>query len=206
MTAGEPRPAASDARLAGPRSASPPPLPALAAVPIVGRERGQIASAVDGRYGAFDPAALDAAIAWLASRIDLSGVRYAVGIPEGGTIPAYAFAKATGLKVVLATIWQPDLPGVISFAEAHDPPPVTGKHIFGLSPGDRVVIIEDEVSSGRTVVNCVRAMRSAGIECDQVATIYAADDRSMRARLAAERIDLCSASGFDAKIARQLYR
>jgi len=206
MAAVEPWLAASDARPPGQRPVSPPQLPALATVPIVGRDRGQLASAVDGRYGALDPAALDAAIGWLTSQIDLSGVRYVVGIPEGGTIPAYAFARATGLKVILATIWQPDLPGVISFAEAHDPPPVTGKHIFGLAPGDRVVIVEDEVSSGRTVVNCIRALRSAGIQCNQVATIYAADDRSMRARLTAERINLSAASAFDAEIARRLYR
>ena len=54
----------------------------------------------------------------------------------------------------------------MSFCEAHDPPPVTGKHVYGLSPGDQVIVVEDEVTSGRTVVNCVRALRAAGIHCD----------------------------------------
>lgn len=53
-----------------------------------------------------------------------------------------------------------------------------------------MIVVEDEVTSGRTIINTVRALRAAGIRCDQVATIYAADDPAMRARVAAEGIKL----------------
>jgi adenine/guanine phosphoribosyltransferase-like PRPP-binding protein len=173
------------------RRMHPAPAPVtLPVLPIVGRARGQLASPVDGRYGPLDPGELQPAIASLARDADLRGVDYVLGIPEGGCIPAYAFAVETGLRVVLASIWRPDVPAVVSFTEEHDLPVIAGKHIHGLVAGDHVIVVEDEVTSGRTIVNCVRALRAAGIRCDQVATIYAADDPAMRARVVAEGIRL----------------
>lgn len=172
----------------------------------MGRARGQLANPVDGRYGPLDPGQLRPAIAWLARQVDLIGVDYAVGIPEGGCIPAYAFAVETGLRVVIASIWKPDVPGVITFVEEHDLPPVAGKHIHGLCAGDRVIVVEDEVTSGRTIVNCVRALRAAGVICDEVATIYATDDLAMRARLTAAAIRLHAVALCSAGTGERLYR
>jgi adenine/guanine phosphoribosyltransferase-like PRPP-binding protein len=183
----------------------PPALRTLSVVPIAGRARGQLASAVDGRYGPLDPDDLRPAIAWLARQFDLEGVKYVLGIPEGGFIPAYAFALETGLRVVLASIWQPNVPGVVSFIEEHEPPGVGGKHVHGLHAGDHVIVVEDEVTTGRTVVNCVRALRAAGIRCDQVATIYAADDPATRALLAAEGIRLHAVSLCQPDTTERLY-
>jgi adenine phosphoribosyltransferase len=178
----------------------------LSVVPIIGRARAQLATPVDGRYGSMDPHELRPAIAWLAREADLEGVKYALGIPEGGYIPAYAFAVETGLRVVLASVFEPNVPGIVSFLEEHDKPPISGKHIHGLSAGDHVIVVEDEVTSGRTIINLVRALRAAGIRCDQVATIYAADDPEMRARVAAEGIRLHVASLCQADTNEHLYR
>ena len=153
-----------------------------------------------------DPDDLRPAIAWLARAVDLECVQYALGIPEGGYIPAYAFAIETGLRVVLASVFQPDVPGVVSFIEEHDKPPISGKHVLGLSAGDHVIVVEDEVTSGQTIINCVRALRAAGIHCDQVATIYAADDPAMRARVATEGIRLHAASLCEPHTHERLYR
>src|SRR5262245_5812450 len=106
--------------------------------PIVGRARGQVASPVDGRYGEMAPRDLQDAIARLAREVDLEGVHFALGIPEGGYLPAYAFALETGLRLVLASVWQPNAPGVVSFVEEHNNPSARGKHIHGLSRGDCV--------------------------------------------------------------------
>jgi adenine/guanine phosphoribosyltransferase-like PRPP-binding protein len=178
----------------------------LPAFPIVGRARGQLGSPVDGRYGPMRPDDLRVAVARLVPEVDLGGVKYVLGVPEGGYIPAYAFAAEAGLPLVLASIWQPDVPGVVSFIEEHNTPFLRGKHFHGLSPGDNVIVVEDEVSSGQTIINCVRALRAAGIRCDQVATIYAADDPAMRARVAAEGIRLHAASLCQADINERLYR
>jgi adenine/guanine phosphoribosyltransferase-like PRPP-binding protein len=184
----------------------PPPITTLSVRPIIGRARAQLATPVDGRYGPMNPDDLRPAIEWLAREIDLEGAEYALGIPEGGYIPAYAFAVETGLRVVLASIFQPNVPGLVSFTEEHDEPPISEKHFDGLSAGDHVIVVEDEVTSGRTIINCVRALRAAQIRCDQVATIYAADDPEMRARVAAEGIRLHVAWLCQADTNEHLYR
>jgi len=178
----------------------------LPVCPIVGRARGQLASPVDGRYGPMHPDELREAIARLVREVELDGVKYVLGVPEGGYLPAYAFAAEAGLRLILASIWQPDVPGVVSFIEEHNTPFARGKHFHGLSPGDHVIVVEDEVSSGQTIINCVRALRAAGIRCDQVATIYAADNPDMRARVAAEGIRFHAASLCQANVNEQLYR
>jgi adenine/guanine phosphoribosyltransferase-like PRPP-binding protein len=180
-------------------------LPVPSTVPVSGRARAQLASPLDGRYGPMDSATLRLAVARLIECTDLAGVKYVIGIPEGGTIPAYAFGIAAGLPIVLASIYQPKLPGLISFSEAHDPPSASRKHIYGLAPGDHVIVVEDEVSSGNTIINCVRALRAAQVRCDQVATIYAANDAQLRSRLAAESIELCAACLFSKDICDRLY-
>ena len=173
---------------------------------VDGRARGQLATPVDGRYGAMNPAELRPAIAWLAQQVDLSGVQYALGIPEGGYLPAYAFAVESGLRVVLASIFKPAGAGIVSFNEIHEHPALATKHFYGLVAGNHVIVVEDEVTTGRTLINCVRALRAAGIRCDQAATIYAASDPAMRARVAAEGIRLHAAWLCDADTNERLYR
>jgi len=185
---------------------SPPQLPVLSIVPVAGRARGQLAGRLDGRYGPLDPGELRRAMAWLARQVDLEGVGHVLGIPEGGFVPAHAFALETGLRVVLASIWQPDVPGVVSFVEEHEPPAIAGKHILGLAAGDHVIVVEDEVTTGATVVSCVRALRAAGIRCEQVAALYAADDPAMHARLAAEGIRLHAVATYPTDARELLYR
>jgi orotate phosphoribosyltransferase len=153
-----------------------------------------------------EPEVLRLAIAELAGKVDLTGVTFALGIPEGGYLPAYAFGAHAGLRVVLGSIWQPDAPGVISFIEEHDVGNVRAKHFNGLAAGDHVIVVEDEVSSGQTIINCVRALRAAKVRCDQVATIYVADNPALRARVAAEGIRLHAAAFFQADVNRELYR
>src|SRR5436190_4915127 len=107
----------------------PPLLPSrLPVQPIVGRARGQLASPIDGRYGPMEPDVLRQAAAWLATQIDLEGAQFALGIPEGGYLPAYAFAAETGLRLVLGSIWQPSVPGVVSFIEEHNNANARAKH------------------------------------------------------------------------------
>ncbi len=49
-------------------------------------------------------------------------------------------------------------------------------------PGDRVVIVEDEVTSGGTLVSVARALRTAGVQISQVGALLVVDDpRTWRA-------------------------
>jgi adenine/guanine phosphoribosyltransferase-like PRPP-binding protein len=186
-------------------SPSPVELPAPFPVAVAGRARGQLANALDGRYGPLDSAVLRETVLRLIERVDLTGVNYVMGIPEGGTIPAYAFSASAGLPVVLASALQPDLPGLIRFSMDHAPPTSAAKYIYGLAPGDHVIVVDDEVTTGRSIINCVRALRAASVRCDQIVSIYASDDRDMHSRLAAEGIRLYAACLFPKSIGDKLY-
>ena len=182
-----------------------PPIPALEVVSVAGRARGQYAHPLDGRYGALDPRELRRVMEWLAAQVDLSDVDCVIGIPEGGIVPAYAFAAATAKRVVFGTVWQPDVADVVGFDEPHEPPSVRTKFLCGLASGERVILVEDEITSGVTVIACVRALRAAGIGCDTVVAVYAADDPAMRERFAAEGTRLCAAATFAPSIGERLY-
>jgi adenine/guanine phosphoribosyltransferase-like PRPP-binding protein len=136
-----------------------------------------IAHPLDGRFGAMDPRELAAAVERLAEMMDLAGVDYVLGFPEGGSVPAFAFAHLVGRRLILSTRLEFTIRGAapIAFREPHSS---VGKshYIHGLAPGDRVVIVEDEVTSGGTLVSVARALRQAGVEIAQAGALLVVDD------------------------------
>lgn len=158
--------------------------------PIVARSRSQLGTPLDGRYGAMSPSQMRHSISALIPRVNLEGVDYIIGIPEGGVIPAYEFASSCNLKLILASHSQPAEVEAIKFYEPHSLPGRSAKYIYGLPQGSRVIIVEDEVTTGQTIRNCVKALRDAGIHCDDVVSIYCADDATMRSQMVAEKIRL----------------
>lgn len=157
---------------------------------VMGRSRSQLGTLLDGRYGAMDPKHLHAAIAELRKKVKLTGVQYVLGIPEGGVMPAYEFASSCDCRLVLASHSQPTNNNYIKFIEPHSYNDRKAKYIFGLKEGDKVLIVEDEITTGRTIINCVRSLRSAGIICEDVATIYCSDDVSVHRQILAEKLRL----------------
>jgi adenine/guanine phosphoribosyltransferase-like PRPP-binding protein len=119
----------------------------------------------------------------------MEGVDYVVGFPEGGALPAFAFAQITERPLVLSTRLRLSLSPVISFEEPHTSIGVT-HHLHGLREGDRVVIIEDEVTSGRTLVNAVRALRGAGVQVDDVGVLLVVDHPALWKLMTDEKVSL----------------
>ena len=144
-----------------------------------------------GRYGAMDPRELMAAVRVLARAMDLRDVDYVLGFPEGGSVPAFAFAEHVGRPLILSTRLEFSLAGVapIAFREPHSS---VGKshYIHGLVPGDRVVIMEDEVTSGGTLVSVTRALRAAGVHISQVGALLVVDDPRTWQAVADEKLTL----------------
>jgi orotate phosphoribosyltransferase len=176
------------------------------AFPIVARSRSQLGTPLDGRYGAMVPSQLRSAIKALIPRVTLKGVDYIVGIPEGGAVPAYEFASSCDIKFILASHGQPENSPAIHFFEPHVNAETRIKYIHGLKKGDKVIIVEDEVTTGRTVINCVRSLRDAGISCEDVVAIYCADDSSMYSRMREENIRLHYLWNFSQDIVDELYK
>ena len=164
-------------------------LQSVSLVSPVHQTRGQIAHRLDGRYGSMDPGELASLVRELAAAIDMSEVDYVLGFPEGGVIPAFAFAQTVSRPLIVSTRLELALPGAVSFEEPHSGLGTT-HYIHGLREGDRVVIIEDEVTTGRTVINAVRALRQSGVHVDQVGALLAVDEPGMWESLREEKISL----------------
>jgi adenine/guanine phosphoribosyltransferase-like PRPP-binding protein len=143
----------------------------------------------NGRFCPVDHHELDALVGAIASRIDVSAVDYVIGFPEGGSIPAYAFERIVDRPVILASRLPLDVPGTITFEQ---PGTIMGKthHLLGLQAGDRVMIVEDELTNGDTAVNAVRALRRAGVSIDHIATLLAVDRPELWRRMSAEHLAL----------------
>jgi len=136
--------------------------------------RRHILHRLDGRSVAMNPKELLSLVRGLATGIDLDGVDYIVGFPEGGVLPAFAFAQIVDRPLLLSTRLHLMLSPVISFEEPHTRLGTT-HYLYGLREAHRVVIIEDEITTGRTVINAVRALRAAGVHVSDVGVLLAMD-------------------------------
>ena len=143
----------------------------------------------NGRFHPVDHAALEALVLAMVPHIDVSAIDYILGFPEGGSIPAYAFGRAVGRPVILASRLPLGLPDAIAF-EQPGARLGTTQHLYGLRAGDRVMVFEDELTNGHTAVNAARALRGAGIEIDQIAALIVIDHPALWRRISAERLTL----------------
>jgi adenine phosphoribosyltransferase len=143
----------------------------------------------NGRFCPLDHAGLEQLVQALVLRVDVSAIDYVLGFPEGGSIPAYAFARAVGRPVILASRLPLGRPDIITF-EQPGARLGTTQHLYGLKAGNRVIIVEDELTNGHTVVNATRALRGAGVEIDQVAALFAIDHSTLWRRINEEGLTL----------------
>lgn len=143
---------------------------------------------LNGRFRPLDHGVLERLVEAVATAVDVRRVDYVVGFPEGGSVPAYAFARRIGRPLVVSSTLAVRLP-VVSFTVTDSVQPPT-KHIYGLAAGDRVVILEDEITTGRTVIAAARALRAAGVEIEAVVALLAVDHPALRQRMDAEGLPL----------------
>ena len=158
-------------------------------IPSADGSRHHLLHPLNGRFQPVDHAALDALLHALAPRIDARGVDYVLGFPEGGSIPAYAFARLIHRPVILASRLPLQMPRIVRF-EQPGARLGTTQYVYGIEPGQRVLLFEDELTTGHTAVNAARALRQAGVQIDQVATLLLIDHPALRQRLAAEGLTL----------------
>jgi adenine/guanine phosphoribosyltransferase-like PRPP-binding protein len=154
---------------------------------VDGRHR-HMSHPLNGRFRAIDHAILEGLVESLAGAVDMSRVDYVVGFPEGGSGPAYAFARRVGRPLVVSSTLAVALPAV-SFTLT-DSVQAPTKHIYGLAAGDRVVILEDEITTGRTVIAAARSLRAAGVEVEAVVALLAVDHPSLWKRMEEEGLPL----------------
>lgn len=120
----------------------------------------------------------------------LDRIDFILGLDAGGIIPTLGLAAASGLPYKIA--WKLDLPlhGAVRFTEPHAIR--RDVHAYHIEPRQRILIVDDEVTTGMTLVNLAAALRRAGAE-PVGAVCLVEDTRSeARERLAAKEINLVS--------------
>ena len=158
-------------------------------IPDRGGRGAYLTHPFNGRLQPLDHAGLDGLVRTLLSRIDVTAIDCVLGFPEGGSVPAYALGRAANRPVVLSSRLPYDVPHRITFEQ---PRSILGTthHIYGIEAGQRVLIVEDELTTGGTTVNAVRALRGAGVHVDQVAALLAVDGPELWRRMREEGLTL----------------
>ncbi|MFE0423351.1 phosphoribosyltransferase domain-containing protein [Streptomyces sp. NPDC058953] len=87
-------------------------------------------------------------------------VDFLLGLDAGGILPTVSVAGAARLPYKIA--WKLHLPldGVVRFREPHAMR--TDVFAYGIAPGQRIVLVDDEVTTGRTLADLTRRLREAG--------------------------------------------
>ncbi|MFB8072769.1 phosphoribosyltransferase domain-containing protein [Streptomyces californicus] len=91
---------------------------------------------------------------------ELGSVGFLLGLDAGGILPTVSLAGAAQLPYKIA--WKLHLPldGAVRFSEPHAMR--TDVFAYGITPGQRIVIVDDEITTGRTLADLTRRLREAG--------------------------------------------
>jgi adenine phosphoribosyltransferase len=141
-------------------------------VPRLGTDRrgrnDRIIHSLDGLLNPASPTAVAeiADLLWKACReglgISTANCDYILGLEAGGMIPAVALAAASGLHFKIAWKIQLALPGAVQFIEPHSAR--RDMYAYAIAPGQRILLVDDEITTGRTLANLVCVLREADAE------------------------------------------
>ncbi|MFC9640005.1 phosphoribosyltransferase [Streptomyces mirabilis] len=158
--------------------------------------RERVIHSLDGLERPVHPHALDDAGAQLwhllqdQIRDEMGAVDFLLGLDAGGILPTVALAGAAQLPYKIA--WKLHLPldGVVRFSEPHALR--TDVYAYGIASGQRIILVDDEITTGRTLADLTRSLREAGATPVAAACLVEDTTRGARERLAELDIPLIS--------------
>ncbi|MCE7082816.1 phosphoribosyltransferase [Streptomyces sp. ST2-7A] len=111
-----------------------------------------------------------------------NGVDFVLGLDAGGILPTVALTGAAGLPYKIA--WKLDLPlkGRVRFTEPHANR--TDVFVYGISAGQRILLVDDEITTGRTLADLTVRLREAGALPLGAACLVEDTEQEGRSRLA----------------------
>jgi adenine/guanine phosphoribosyltransferase-like PRPP-binding protein len=113
-----------------------------------------------------------------------------LGLDAGGILPTVAVALASGLPYRLAWKLDLDLPHKRRFTEHNARR--TDVFTYGDLTGARVLIVDDEITTGRTAINLVSVLREADVVVRGVACLVEESAGGARHLLELHGVPLCT--------------
>lgn len=113
-----------------------------------------------------------------------------LGLDAGGILPTVALASASDTPYRLSWRLDLDLPNKHVFREPHSALPEL--FVYGSFQGRRVLIVDDEVTTGRTAVNLTEVLTAAGADVVGVACLVEDTAGGGRAFLTGLGIPFCA--------------
>jgi adenine phosphoribosyltransferase len=113
-----------------------------------------------------------------------------LGLDAGGFLPTVALALASGIPYRLAWKLDLDLPDQRRFSEPHANR--TDVFTYADFTGRRVLIVDDEITTGRTLANLVAVLREADAHVTGVACLIEDTSGGGFARLDELGVPLCT--------------
>lgn len=146
--------------------------------------RERVIHSLDGLEGAVHPDTLTSIGGALWKRLlaevpeVLDRVDFLLGLDAGGILPTVSLAPAAALPYKIA--WKLHLPldGAVRFSEPHAVR--TDVFAYGIAPGQRIVLVDDEITTGRTLADLTCRLRDAGAQ--PLAAVCLVEDVTQGAR------------------------
>jgi adenine/guanine phosphoribosyltransferase-like PRPP-binding protein len=113
-----------------------------------------------------------------------------LGLDAGGILPTVAVALASDVPYRLAWKLDLDLPDKRCFSEPHARR--TEVFAYGDLTGARVLLVDDEITTGRTLSNLITVLREAAIEVAGVACLIEDTTSDARSVLNCLGVPLCT--------------
>lgn len=113
-------------------------------------------------------------------------IDFILGLDSGGIVPTLCLAQAAGLPYKIAYKLRLDLPGAVRFVEPHAVR--RDVYAYGIAPGQRILLVDDEITTGRTLANLARVLRRAGAE--PVAAVCLVEDLRHDGRKVLDALDV----------------
>jgi len=125
-----------------------------------GKRQFMISSQIDGMLEPIDCGELMRIIRKLTEKIEPRKLDYIVGLDSGGIIPSLAASMITGLPLIVAYKANLDVENKIHFLEPYSANPSI--YIYNLPKGSNVLLADDEIRTGQTVINCINSIVETG--------------------------------------------
>ena len=121
----------------------------------------RIIHSLDGIVDPLDTQKVLKVIRYLSKKINWKNVDYIVGFDSGGIIPSLFLSYVSKKPLLIAYKLKLGLPNRIKFLE----PNAARKdiYIYGLKRRNRVVLVDDEIYSGDSMVEAIKELQKRGI-------------------------------------------